>query len=331
MSLRGKNLGPEGCATFTSTLAKNDTVESLNLADNQLGVSGMDLNGPTFCLEFSDALSRNTTLTSVDLSGNFLRDAGAAALSDGLGLNKTIRMLCLAGNAIGSQGGEAIGEAMKSNTSITSLDLKDNKIKCDGAYAMAKALDINSSLRELNMSNNEICSKDNATGCLDAVEFLAEVLTRHNQSLEVLHLRENDLGEDAAFSCADMLRFPTGGLREVDFSKNPFGDAVCEFAKSMVTSPLCKLSLSAVNAGDEAGEAFAEALQSNPTLVSLDLSSNSFGPQTAERMAQVLKDNNTTLQVLDLGSNKLTAAGLAHFEDYSGACTLDLKNNRPRE
>jgi len=330
--LKGKNLGPENCDPFCSALAGNNSVLVLDLSDNQLGVDGNDAQ---FCVSFAKALKTNMTLVSVNLAGNFLRDAGAQALAQALSTNRSIQAVCISSNAIGVAGGVALGEALTANTAIVQLDLSKNNLCCDGAYAIAQAVDINSSLQALDLSDNSICYKAATDGaaetenCTDAVDLLADALIRHNQFLQVLRLRNNDMGEDAGMAIAGVLRFPQSGLREIDLSQNPLGDdSACSIAKSLATSPLRALLLSGIEAEDTAGECFAEVLKLNSTLLALDLSGNAFGEDTGHRVSQVLNTLNKTLQVLDLSDNNLKAAGLQHFEGYAGICELVLNNNR---
>jgi len=331
--MRAKGLGPDYCERFLSKMSSNDTVISLDLSENQLGVDGQQVK---FATAFSGVVAQNCTLTAIDLSGNFLRDAGIEVLKSAFQNSTTLRDLSLAKNCIGILGGEAIGHVIKYNTSITKLNVSSNDLRGDGVFAIAKALDTNCSLKELDISSNAMASVDDAVqdeeagqvGTNDAVVELASVLTKKNITLEVLHMRNDEIGPEGGLSLAEMLRFD-GALRELDISNNQIGDeAAVAIAQSMMTSPLLVLKMSGVGAEDDAGHEFAEVLKFNTKLTEVDLSTNSFGPGVGEVMAEVLKQENRTLESLNLSDNNMMKEGLEFFDDFNGACTVHLNNNR---
>ena len=222
----------------------------------------------------------------------------------------------------------AIAEMLKTNGSITALDLGVNNIRCEGALAIADAIDMNGTLKGLNLADNDICNKQGCPHQGDAVEKLADALTRHNITLERLNLAENGIGKETILCLTALIRFPKSGLRELDVSLNPIGDGGgAAFAKNLLTSPLEKLSLAEVGLRHEGPAAFAEVLQHNTVLRHLDLSTNSIGPEVSHKLVEVLQDVNSTLESLDLSENVLGAEGLKPWKDYNGNCVVLLRGN----
>jgi len=92
--------------------------------------------------------------------------------------SQTIEVVRLGGNAIGIPGSIAIAEMLKTNKSLAVLDLRDNNIMCEGALAIAQAIDMNGTLKELHLGANNICVKAGQPQVGEAVEMLADALTR---------------------------------------------------------------------------------------------------------------------------------------------------------
>merc|ERR1712096_569572 len=73
--------------------------------------------------------------------------------------------------------------------------------------------------------------------------------------------------------------------------------------------------------GWQGAVALAEALKTNTTVQTIDLGSNRIGPEGAVALAEALKTN-TTVQKIDLGSNSIGPEGAVALAEA-------LKTNRP--
>ena len=126
-------------------------------------------------------------------------------------------------------------------------------------------------------------------------------------------------------------------LTELDFTVFLFRHAIgVEGAKALAhalesNTTLLGLDLSNNKIGDEGAKALALALKSNTTLSELDLKDNEIGDEGAQALAHAL-ESNTTLSKLSLWSNEIGVEGaqaLAHaLESNTTLSGLDLNNNK---
>lgn len=85
LDLTGNMLRGNGLMEISNSLAENNTLQSLLLADNCITETDIDA-----IQAFSQTLSIAGTLIQVDLSANVIGDLGGQAIADGLKNNKTI-------------------------------------------------------------------------------------------------------------------------------------------------------------------------------------------------------------------------------------------------
>ena len=107
---------------------KNNDADLVAISCNDEGLVEIGDEG---ALEFSSALATNTTLQSLDLGGMDIGDDGVEALSNALVLNKTLTLLRLHRNKISDEGAEKLIAALRHNHHITALYVAMNVVRND--------------------------------------------------------------------------------------------------------------------------------------------------------------------------------------------------------
>ena len=323
-------------ATIEHILRSSDTLTYLHLCDDLRSTS------------LTPALQANRTLTHLNLRNARIRIAGAKALGEVLRLNCTLTHVSLPGNAISHIGAEAIAKGLEFNNVLVHLDIRDNWIGDQGAVAFAKAFESNSTLKYFNVGMVlEMPSKpeyfrprsdfdDVKTDWIrdSGMKAIAKSL-RSNCSLTYLDVQGNPFCDSTAAVLGEALRSngtlnylylkgsrlcsPTGTM------ETQFGNLAAAAFKRALHSRLTKvthLDLCNTSMTSSCVIILAEALQSNTTLVRLDLSCNRIDSFGAAAIANGLKSNRT-LTHLQLRENHISDAGAARFAQcLRSNCTL---------
>ena len=219
-------------------------------------------------------------------------DDEAVILATGLTGNSTLQELDLSeSHGITEAGWRAILSALQSpSCRLEKLSLGRNLfINDDAALSLAQTLTINMHIMSLDLSS---CCSITAVGW----RYLFEFLQSPNCVLEVLHLRDNEIINEAVIYLASGL-VGNNRLRELDLSDN-----------------LCAASIG--------WEAFSAVLRSpNSALEKLDLRLNTINDETAISLASSLANNSKLQELLledsdddsDDGVSHITASGWAAF------------------
>jgi len=112
--LENHEFGPAGAKEIGSFLSKNNTITSIDFAENVIGTRGAE--------ELFSALKTNNTLTSINLKMCDIGDEGAQALAELLKTNTSLRSINLENNSIGEDGEKALLPSSK----IVSINLRGN-------------------------------------------------------------------------------------------------------------------------------------------------------------------------------------------------------------
>jgi hypothetical protein len=145
-------------------------------------------------------LKKNESLTSLNLGYNKIGVEGAKAIAQALEKNESLTSLYLMNNKIGAEGAKALAQALEKNESLTSLDFWNNKIGDEGAKAIAQALEKNESLTSLELWNNDI-SEELKSQIKTLIErnckIRDEFLSQTKETIKTLNDKNN--GESIAF------------------------------------------------------------------------------------------------------------------------------------
>jgi len=236
----------------TKFLAKNTSIHTLDVSNNDMGVAGIQALAQNTSIQTlsirnnsiktvgAKILTQNTSIQTLNVSGNYFGDAGAKVLAK----SKSIQTLDVSNNDISYVGAEALAQ----NTSIHTLNVSINHIETPGAEALAQ----NTSIRTLDVSLNNI---DEA-----GAQALAQ-----NKSIETLNIWNNSIGDAGAKFLAK-----NTSIRTLDVSQNNIGEAGAQALAQ--NKSIQSLYVGSNNFRRDAGtDAFSVALLSsiNQTLTSL--------------------------------------------------------------
>jgi Ran GTPase-activating protein (RanGAP) involved in mRNA processing and transport len=189
LSLKSRNLGPEGVQMIASWLERCPRAIALDLSCQEFGEEGARM--------LADALKTDPTLTSLNLAHNYIEDIGTFALADALKTNSTLTWLDLTSNYINASGTAALAAALETNSTLTSLNLAGNNIRSPGTVALADAFGTNSTLTSLNVAGNNI---DNI-----GAEAFAHVF-KTKSVLTSLNVARNRIGDTGAVALGNALK-----------------------------------------------------------------------------------------------------------------------------
>ena len=220
------------------------------------------------------ALQTNSFLTELHLVES-LPDLTCSALTEMIRINRSLKYLEVSGNDLSGPAKlilSDIFEALRHNTSLVNLSLRDNAITAtdpDTASSLTKMLQVNKSLTHLDLSRNNL--SDSGARCI--FEGL-----RHNTTLVNMSLQRNYIAAtnpDTARSLTKMLQV-NKTLTHLDISYNQFENGICTFQGLKLNSTLLLLNLRSTGITDDNAKCIGQALESNCTLQTLDISHNPF-------------------------------------------------------
>ncbi|XP_029921628.1 NACHT, LRR and PYD domains-containing protein 12-like, partial [Myripristis murdjan] len=215
------------------------------------------------CASLASALKSNPHLTELDLSDNGLQDSEVELLSALVeSPNCRLKTLRLSGCRLSETHCETVASALKSNPHLTELDLSENQLLQDSGVellsaglespncrlktlrlrrcrlsgsccaSLASALKSNPHLTELDLSENQLQDS--------GVELLSAGLESPNCRLETLRLRDCSLTESSCASLASALK-SNPHLTELDLSDNGLQDSGVKLLSAGLESPNCRL------------------------------------------------------------------------------------------
>lgn len=137
--------------------------------------------------------------TSLDLSTNHITSEGVLLLAVALRENKTLKELSLTNNHVCDEGIRFLAESLAyHNSTLTTLGLGSNDITDTGAEYLSQVLRTNQTLQILTLPQNQIGNR--------GIELLMDALTRSNRGLRTLNVSLNTLvGDTCVESVIKML------------------------------------------------------------------------------------------------------------------------------
>jgi hypothetical protein len=180
----------------------------------------------------------------VNLHGALFKDAAMDVIVQQLIIDKRCRKLNFRENDMTSQGAKFIAQALQNNPAIDRLYISDNKIAADGVKLLAEALSNgrNTKLKELCLSRNKMTD--------EAAQDLG-IMLKTNTTLTHLILSQNGITDRGFQNLIEPLITSNCHLQSLWLAWNKFGD-------------------------NESFKQLSALLQSNTTLLELNLSSNLF-------------------------------------------------------
>ncbi|XDV53593.1 hypothetical protein PO909_022061 [Leuciscus waleckii] len=321
LGLRSCDVSDGGCADLSSALRSNPSLRELDLSGNKITESKLRKISPL--LEHPQCKLQKLVLRSCNIS-----DGGCAVLSSALRSNLSLRELDLSGNYFGDSGVKQLSALLKhTQCKLEKLELRACWIR-DGVCAdLSSALRSNPSLRELDLSGNNIGDS--------GVDQLSALLADPQCKLEKLELRSCNISDGGCAVLSSALRSNLS-LRELDLSKNNFGNAGVKQLSTLLKHTQCKLEklgLRSCNISDGGCADLSSALRSNPShLRELDLSENVITDSGMKQLSDLLEHPQCKLEKLELRSCYISNRGCADLSSAlrsnpSHLRELDLSGN----
>lgn len=223
------------------------------------------------------------------------------ALAKSLRTNTVLTTLSLINIKFGDEGAIALAEVLTENKTITSLSLKENNIDDKGANALAESLSLNNKLVELDLSENDIGNEGTAS--------FIKVL-KSNRTLTELNLGENCDTEDESSAI-------TGLSTEAKID-------LIEVIKINSTIKVIMLSDSEVD--NTTAVALADALQSNSTLIDLNVITNN--EEADSRIFSYLDRNEKSLNKKKQYEKDATTNGHLDSDDAKNKARTNLDGSK---
>jgi Ran GTPase-activating protein (RanGAP) involved in mRNA processing and transport len=281
--IKAVSYDPPKDAVFVDDFA----LASMDVSYNHISTNGIQLLVPL--LNYLPSLAR------VNLTGNRIDNRGARALAAGFTTCFALTCIDMAQNDLGNKGTMAILEACKGAEALTTLNLQMNRITDIGMTALAGAIQSGAAFTDIDISHNKITAS--------GVNALATALEL-NQSLRHLNLSNNSVGKalDRLIQVVSIGR----SLKSLQLASTGLSaaDAVHLAASLKSGSTLVALDIQKNHLlRDEGLEAICDAMQSNSTLTSLNVSLCGASPTLLGQWSSVFRQNNT-LAILHCGGIK---------------------------
>ncbi|KAM9431993.1 NACHT, LRR and PYD domains-containing protein 3-like [Clarias gariepinus] len=266
LSLCGCYLTKESCEVLSSVLCSNTSLRKLNLSNNKLQDSGVEL--------LSAGLKNpHCTLDILSLCGCYLTKESCEVLSSVLCSNTSLRKLNLSNNKLQDSGVELLSAGLKNpHCTLDILRLMKCDLQMESCEVLSSVLSSKSSrLRELDLSYNNLQDS--------GVRLLSDGLENPHCTLEILKLMKCDLQIESCEVLSSVLSSKSSRLRELDLSNNNLMDSGVMLLSDGLKNPHCTLEIlrmSDCSIKCEGCSALASALKSTSKtqLRELDLSNN---------------------------------------------------------
>ena len=257
------------------------TIEGLHLRSNKLNAEALDV--------FSAVIPKLTSLQVLDLSYNPIGDGGAVEFIRTLcHFKTTLRFIYLDDTGIGEEDCTSL-TILISSTDLETLDVSNNHLSSNSITSIMNCILQNNAIRTLRMSSSQF-SVDNCTS-------LSSILQQPMCQLRKLHIANCNIDSGGALQLAAGLTH-NQSLEVINISDNPIGDtgaaALCDaISNNTILQYLYMESCEITSKG------FIEVSSSLTSLPTLFMGGNSLGMDGAKAVSKMITDNNT-LKLLDL-------------------------------
>ncbi|XP_041960843.1 protein NLRC5-like isoform X19 [Alosa sapidissima] len=279
------------CKTVASILQSPNSLLVLDLSNNNLGDSGVQLL-------FTAMSSPNCKLQTLRCAESNLTDKFCEIMASVLQSPNSLLQLDL--SDLGDSGVQLLSKGLSNHhCKLHTLRLAECKLSEKSCGIVATVLQSPNSLIELDLSHNDVGD----TG----VQLVSKGLSSPRCKLHTLRLAECTLSEKSCRIVATVLQSPNS-LIELDLSHNDLGDSGVQLLFKGLSSH-CKLQtlrFAGCILTDKSCEIMASVLQSPNSLIELDLSHNDLGDLGVQLLFNGLSSPYCALQTLRFAGCKLT-------------------------
>ena len=328
LNMRDVRYTENNISALIEMLQVNKSLQYLELSQNP--VWQLDESVKIFH-RFVAGLQHSTTLTHLVLRNSEFSCCDpdtARSFTEMLQVNKSLTHLDLSDseNSFIDSGSHCVFEGLQHNNTLVNLNLSNTGITAadpDTARSLSKMLQVNKSLKHLDLSRNFLLFEDSCV--FDGL--------RHNSTLTHLSLSNNnqysDTGPDISSSFIQMLRV-NQSLTHLDLSENEICDPgayyIFEGLQSNTTLVNLNLSNTGITAADpDTARSLTKMLQVNKSLTHLDLSKNYHFAYTNSIIVHTFEGlkPNTTLLHLNISHITMTDDDMECATQVLPFCSLE--------
>jgi len=253
--------------------------------------------------------SNKSSLQRIDLFANEIGDVAAKELIQSLAGYVNLEDLSLGNNLVGTRGCIAVGNLLSSATmNLKQLNLRNNKIDDKGIAILTRAFADNVTLKEIDLGFNRDITPS-------GWQLFFKCLQNSSSSIEELDISSNNIPDEGVVALGNALKNNTT-LHVLDFNTDHIHEQESTCVPATVwqsffdclhnsKSALQYIILRGCRISEEGLDVIANALSTNSTLNTLDLSNNLQGNVTAWRrfFTDCLLSSNSSLEGLCLCEN----------------------------
>ncbi|XP_066537053.1 NACHT, LRR and PYD domains-containing protein 12-like [Hoplias malabaricus] len=224
--LSGCELTKDSCESLGTALQSENSLKELDLSNNDLQDSGVEL--------LSALKSPLCKLETLRLTGCRLGDKSCESLGSVLQSNSSLKELDFSNNVLQDSGVELLSAALKSPLcKLETLRLALCGLRDKSCESLGSVLQSENSLKELDLSNNDL--RDSG------VERLSAALKSPLCKLETLRLSGCMISGKSCSSLASSLKSNPFHLRKLDLSYNHPGESGVKLLSDLLQDPHCAL------------------------------------------------------------------------------------------
>ncbi|XP_062387861.1 NACHT, LRR and PYD domains-containing protein 12-like [Sardina pilchardus] len=298
--LAGCKLTEKSCEHVASVLQSPNSLIELDLKDNKLTDSGVQL--------LSKGLSSpHCKLQTLRLAGCKLTEKSCEHVASVLQSNPShMRELFLGGSEATDSGVKHLSSLLEDpKCKLEKLRLAGCKLTEKSCEHVASVLQSPNSLIELDLKDNELTDS--------GVQLLSKGLSSPHCKLQTLSLQSCSIGEEGFTALASALRSNPSHMRVLLLEGSKATDSGVKHLSSLLEDPNCKLEtldLDNCSIGEEGFTALASALRSNPShMRELRLVGSKATDSGVKHLSSFLEDPNCKLEILDLDNCSIGEEG----------------------
>ncbi|XP_041959933.1 NACHT, LRR and PYD domains-containing protein 12-like isoform X2 [Alosa sapidissima] len=215
------------CEIVASVLQSPNSLQQLDLSDNDLGDFGVQL--------LSKGLSSsNCKIQTLRLADCKLADTSCEIVASVLQSPNSLQQLDLSDNDLGDFGVQLLSKGLSSsNCTIQTLRLADCKLADTSCEIVASVLQSPNSLQQLDLSDNDLGDF--------GVQLLSKGLSSSNCTVQTLRLSDCLISEKG---CGFLVSTPfPSHLKELDLNYNYPGESGMKLLSARLEDPVCKLEI----------------------------------------------------------------------------------------